>query len=136
MGLYYLFIISFIMNLHRSILIIAIIVISACSNSNTARKEAKEISTVVSGEQLFKINCAQCHRPDQDLIGPALKDVRSRWKNKALLYAFIHNPQDVVVKDPYAKELFNKWKQEYMQPFPNLSKEEIDRIFDYCDNTK
>lgn len=124
------------MNFSRSILIIAITVMCACSNNKTKHSEASDVSTVISGEQLFKINCAQCHRSDEDFTGPALKDVRSRWKNKELLYAFIYNPQDVVVKDPYAKELFNKWKQAYMQPFPNLSKDEINRIFDYCDKEK
>lgn len=124
------------MNFIRSIFIIATALMAACNDNNTSPENAKDINTIVSGEQLFKINCAQCHHPARDLTGPALKDVRSRWKNKEMLYAFIYNPQDVIVKDPYAKELFNKWKQAYMQPYPNLSKEEIDRIFDYCDNAK
>ena len=51
-----------------------------------------------------------------------------------LLYEFIKNPQEVIVKDTYAKELFAKWKQAYMQPFPNLSNEEIDSILDYCNH--
>src|ERR1700712_1277999 len=70
---------------------------------------------IVSGEQLFKINCAQCHRPTEDLTGPALKNVADRWKDKTMLYEFVRNSQEVIVKDVNAKELFAKWKQAYMQ---------------------
>lgn len=104
-----------------------------CSCNNTG--ESKTISSV-TGEQLFKINCEQCHRPTEDFIGPALQHVTIRWKDKTLLYQFIKNSQDVIVRDAYAKELFSKWKQAYMQPFPDLSHEEIDKILSYCDNVR
>ena len=115
------------------ILIAAAISIFACNNNRKDAVPGASGSTVaVSGEQLFKINCTQCHRPAEELSGPALKNVASRWENKALLYEFIKNPQAVIVKDPYAKALFAKWKQAYMQPFPGLSDDDIDSILSYC----
>jgi cytochrome c551/c552 len=111
-------------------LIMAGTLLFACNNNNNNGSGNK---TVLSGEQLFKINCAQCHKPAEDFTGPALKNVASRWKDKKLLYEFIKAPQEVINRDAYAKDLFIKWKQVYMQPFPDLSDEDIDRILSYCD---
>ena len=105
----------------------------ACNNTNNNDHE-KPAS--ISGEQLFKINCAQCHRPTEDFTGPALRNVASRWANKTMLYEFIKDPQSVIARDNYAKKLFEKWKQAYMQPFPNLSNEEIDNILNYCETAQ
>ncbi|MDB5201892.1 MAG: c-type cytochrome [Ferruginibacter sp.] len=84
-----------------------------------------------SGAQLFNINCAQCHKRNEDFTGPALKGVEARWKDKATLYAFIKNSQEVIAKDAYAKGLFDKWKQTYMQPFPQLTDDDIASILTY-----
>lgn len=115
------------------LLITSGILFFACNNNNNTHHEEKPIA--ISGEQLFKINCAQCHRPDADYVGAGLRDVVSRWNNKSLLYEFVRSPQEVIAKDPYAKALFEKWNRAFMQPFPNLTNEEIDSIFNYC-NTK
>jgi mono/diheme cytochrome c family protein len=109
----------------------------AC-NDPVRQKEApsnESIPTVVNGEGLFKINCSQCHRPAEDFAAPALAGVEKRWSNKILLYAFVRNAQEVINKDKYAADLFKKWNNTYMQPFPRLSNEEIDAILQYC-NTK
>ncbi len=115
--------------------IISLIIIGtlffACNNNSAEEKHAS-----ISGEQLFKINCAQCHRPTEDFEGPKLKDVSKRWNNKLLLYEFIKDPQSVIVKDEYAKKIFEKWRQAYMQPFPNLTNEEIDSILNYCETSQ
>ena len=31
-----------------------------------------------NGEALFKANCASCHKPDKQYVGPALKGARER----------------------------------------------------------
>ncbi len=67
----------------------------------------------------------------KDFIGPALAGVENRWKSKALLYAFIKNSEEVIRRDTYAKELFEKWKQSPMLPFPNLTDADIDAILSY-----
>ncbi|MEY3395606.1 MAG: hypothetical protein RL346_1842 [Verrucomicrobiota bacterium] len=36
-----------------------------------------------NGEQLFTMNCAACHLPDQMLVGPSLVEIRSLYQGKA-----------------------------------------------------
>ena len=96
---------------------------------DTAAPEALPAS--VSGEILFKRNCSQCHLPTKDFIGPSLAGVEGRWKSQELLYKFIKNSQEVIKTDPYAKELFIKWKELPMLPYPNLTNADIDAILAY-----
>jgi cytochrome c551/c552 len=116
---------------------IMLVLFVSCSGDQD--KSATNITTATEtpaqqAEQLFKINCMQCHLPGKDFAGPALAGVRKRWPNKALLYEFIKDPQAVIAKDDYAAGLFEKWKQAPMNPAPHLSNEEIDAILDYCDS--
>lgn len=111
--------------------------LAACNNTtqqNTAQSTAAKTDQKVNsaGEQLFKIKCAQCHMPAKDFAAPALAGVEKRWKDRALLYAFVKNSQEVIAKDKYAADLFEKWKQAPMLPFPDLSNAEIDAILEYC----
>lgn len=108
-----------------------------CNNENnktgnTTTTTPAASSADINGEQLFKINCAQCHNPKQDFTGPALSGATSRWQDKNLLHDFVKNSQAVIAKDAYAKALFTKWNGTIMQPFPQLSAAEIDAILDYC----
>jgi mono/diheme cytochrome c family protein len=120
----------------RAIILFISIAFFSCNNSDKSNSLNETKADAVSGEQLFKINCAQCHRPNEDFTGPALAGASKRWTDKNLLYDFVHNPQHVIQRDKYATELFTKWKNAYMQPFPNLSKEEIDAVLEYCDKYK
>lgn len=106
----------------------------ACNSKKNANHVPAVITSTakIDGEQLFKINCGQCHRPTTDFTAPALAGVEGRWKNKELLYEFIRNSEDVIAKDAYAMNLYKKWNQAYMQPFTQLSKEEVDAILAYC----
>lgn len=118
-----------------AVLLAAII---SCSNSSQEKSSDTTPASVpesVSGEMLFKRNCAQCHLPNKDFIGPALAGVESRWKSKDLLYKFIRNSQEVIKTDPYAKELFIKWKELPMLPYPQLTNEDIDAILAYSNET-
>lgn len=90
-------------------------------------------ANTAAGETLFKANCYQCHRPGAEGLGPNLAGARNRWTDKNELYAFIHNPQEVISRNKYARELQQQYKGSLMLPYPNLSKEEIDAILDYCD---
>ncbi|HPH85102.1 MAG TPA: cytochrome c [Ferruginibacter sp.] len=101
----------------------------ACNEqaSTTAKSD-----TNVNGEQLFKVRCAQCHKPAQDFTGPMLKGAETRWPDKKRLYEFVRNPQASVVSDEYAKALFDKWNKAPMLPFPDLTDKDIDAILQYC----
>jgi mono/diheme cytochrome c family protein len=107
----------------------------ACNNSsqNNSSEIQKADVTIVDGEQLFKTNCASCHKLNENAIGPVLKGVAQRWESKELLYEFIRNSQELSTRNDYAKKLLEDYKQYPMTPFPNLKDEEIDAILRYCE---
>ncbi len=93
------------------------------------------ISNTVSaadGEALFKANCANCHKPDVDYTGPALKGLSSRAPSADWVYQWIANPGGT--NDPYATALKAKWKPIIMTAFPSLKKDDIDAIMKYVED--
>ena len=82
-----------------------------------------------NGEELFKANCANCHKPDQDYTGPKLQGVRERIPDADWLYKWVANPAGT--NDPYATKLKVTWKPIIMTAYPNLKKADIDAIIDY-----
>ncbi len=86
------------------------------------------------GEALFKANCANCHKPDADYTGPALKGWSKRVPNPEWIYKWVANPAQMIASDAYAKSLFEKWKPTVMTAFGNLKKDEVDAILKYVDD--
>lgn len=85
------------------------------------------------GEALFKANCANCHKPDKDFTGPALKGVRGRIPSPDWVYSWVAN--STAMNDAYATNLKKTWKNSVMTAFGNqLKKEDIDAILDYVDS--
>lgn len=91
----------------------------------------------IEGRESFRKNCASCHRPNQDMTGPALIGARERWiKNSTEenFYAWIKNPSQVIAGgDPYANRLFNRWKKTVMTSH-NLTNSQIDQLFYYVES--
>jgi len=108
------------------------IILCASCNSNEA-KPTEPAVTALEGEQLFKDNCYQCHRPGAEALGPNLAGVKSRWPDATLLYDFVRNPQQVIATNAYARDLQKKYNGQLMLPFPQLKDEEINAILKYCD---
>jgi cytochrome c551/c552 len=92
------------------------------------------ISFAADGEALFKANCSNCHKPDADYTGPALKGWADREPNKEWIYKWVANPAQMIATDAYAKQLFEKWKPTVMTAFANLKKDEVDAIMKYVDD--
>ena len=86
------------------------------------------------GEALYKANCANCHKPDVDFTGPALKGWKERVPEGDWIYNWVHNPAKMIDSDPYAKTMAAKWKPTIMTPFAQLKNEEIDAIMKYVDD--
>jgi cytochrome c551/c552 len=86
------------------------------------------------GEALFKANCSNCHKPDADYTGPALKGWSTRVPSPDWVYKWVANPAQMIATDAYAKSLFDKWKPTVMTAFSNLKKDEIDAILKYVDD--
>ena len=90
----------------------------------------------VDGEAIFKNNCSSCHKIDEKMTGPALKDVEKR-RDRAWIHKWVHNSAAVVASgDEYAVKLFNEYSKTQMTAFPNLKDEEIDGILDYIKTYK
>ena len=88
------------------------------------------------GEALFKANCASCHKPDKQYVGPALKGARDREPSKGWHYEWVRNASALVLTDPYAKKLKDQMGGVVMTSFPDLTNSQIDAILDYADNFK
>lgn len=118
----------------KQLLIILIFFASSCSsNDKQVSPESPVTDSNISGEVLFKANCASCHKPDKDFVAPPLKGSLQRWDgDKKAMYAFIRNPAKSVVENAYAKQLFEKWNKTMMTSF-NLSDAQIDSIMNYCE---
>lgn len=87
------------------------------------------------GATLFK-QCATCHQPHKDGTGPKLFGVRDKWSGGGALegsiYQWVNNWKAAAASDPYAKGV-SEVKPTDMNVFPDLTKEDIDAIFDYVD---
>jgi cytochrome c551/c552 len=88
-----------------------------------------------NGEQLFKGNCASCHKPDERLTGPALKGAQARWAGKdALLKEWVKNPAKVIASgDPYVKKLVADYASAGIMPAQAVNDADIDAIFKYVE---
>ena len=113
------------------VLFILIAALFGCGNNDHKKTEGKPAANI-NGEQLFKENCASCHKCLEDFTGPALKGALQRWGgDKALLHEFVRSPFSVIQKNDYAKNLQKKFGGAVMTPFP-FSDEEIDAILEHC----
>jgi mono/diheme cytochrome c family protein len=90
-----------------------------------------------NGENLFKANCAACHKANKDFVGPALAGSQARWEENSSIenmYKWVKNSQGLIKEgDSYAKGLYSKWGS-IMTP-QALSNEEIDAVFEYVEST-
>lgn len=95
-------------------------------------------STVWSanGEELFKTNCATCHKPLENSTGPKLQGVRQKWADggakEGEIFQWVHDWQVAAAQDPYANSVANS-RPAAMSKFPTLTDEDITAILDYVD---
>lgn len=90
------------------------------------------------GKQLFKNNCASCHKIDKKSIGPALMGSKQRWADAGeteFLYEWVQNSAALIGtgKSKRAAAVFAEYNKAAMTAFPTLTIEEIDAILDYAD---
>lgn len=91
-----------------------------------------------SGQDLFKQNCAACHKVDAKVIGPALKGVKAKWVDageEANLIEWVQNAPELFKtgKSQLAKDIWD-FSPSAMTPMEHLSAEDINGIFDYVEN--
>ena len=76
----------------------------ACQNKEDKKtpNSVDETTKKVSGQELFdgEGNCIACHKPDQKIIGPSLKDISKIYKaKKGSIVAFLKEDAEPLV-DP------------------------------------
>lgn len=94
-------------------------------------------ASAADGKELFEVNCKSCHHPLKNGIGPKLQGVRALWADGAgddqLIYTWVNNYEDAVKQSPFAAERMGINPAQNMKLFPQLSKADMDAIFDYAD---
>ncbi len=81
------------------------------------------------GEELFeKKQCTSCHKLDDRLVGPPLRDVVNQRPPEWIMNMIV-NPEEMILKDPVAKKLL----EEYGVPMTNqnVSVEEARAILEF-----
>jgi cytochrome c len=61
-----------------------------------------------SGKLVYEAKCTACHKPDKQFIGPAPKDILAR-RTPAWVMNMIMNPEEMIQKDPIARQLLIKF---------------------------
>ena len=83
----------------------------------------------VQGEEVYSAKCTACHKPDKRFIGPAPKGILEK-RNPAWIMNMILNPEEMVQKDPLAKQLLIEFNGSPMAN-QNLTKEEARAVLEY-----
>ncbi len=80
------------------------------------------------GQKIYKRMCTSCHKPTKRYIGPAPKGIIDR-RTPEWIMNMILNPEEMVTKDPIAKELLGR----YLSPMAdqNLTEEEARKVLEY-----
>ena len=82
-----------------------------------------------TGETEFKAKCTACHKISKRHIGPALKGVTER-RSPEWIMNMILNPEEMVQKDPIAKQLLIDYNGAPMAN-QNLTEDEARAILEY-----
>jgi mono/diheme cytochrome c family protein len=88
-----------------------------------------------AGKELFNANCAACHKPVGNLVGPQLSGVQTKYAgDEEWLYSWVKNSSALIKKgDAKAVALYEQYGKQQMTAFPNLKNEDIDAILAYAD---
>ncbi len=113
-------------------LTVILLFLTSCQSQNTGSIGQTNNKSNPESERLFNSLCINCHKCEGSLIGPPLPGALQRWESKELLYEYIRNPQAVIAKNAYARNLANQYKPYIMTAFPNLTDQEIEAVLNYC----
>lgn len=81
------------------------------------------------GRELFESLCTACHKTDKKFIGPSPKDILDR-RSPEWVMNMILNPQEMVEKDPIAKQLLIEANGAPMAN-QSLTEEQARKILEY-----
>ena len=81
------------------------------------------------GEKEYKQLCTACHLADRRFVGPSPQGILDR-RTPEWIMNMILNPEEMVEKDPLAKDLFMEFNQSPMTN-QNLTREQARAILEY-----
>ncbi len=84
---------------------------------------------VEKGKEIYTQKCSACHNPERDVIGPSQKGVFER-RNPTWVMNMILNPEEMIKKDPTAKELFEKYNKVAMTNM-GLTQDDARAVMEY-----
>lgn len=84
-----------------------------------------------SYKELFKTNCALCHRIDTKHVGPALAGITERREMSWIIKMVQNSSKLIASGDPTANKLYKEYGKYPMTNFSFLEEEEIRGIIDY-----
>lgn len=97
---------------------------------------ASDLGDPVNGKSLFNSQCAACHKPYSESIGPALHGITEQ-RDIEWLYQWIENSADLIASgDEEAVAIFEEYNNTPMPGFPQLSEDDIDDILAYVEQPK
>jgi cytochrome c len=87
-----------------------------------------DAAMAAQGKEVFTLMCTACHKMDKRHVGPPLGEVIGR-RNPVWIMNMILNPEEMVAKDPVAKQLFS----EFLSPMANqnLTEEQARQVLEY-----
>lgn len=92
-------------------------------------KPTIDIALAAKGEKLYKVKCSACHKPTKKFIGPAPTGVLER-RSPEWVMNMILNPEEMIKKDPIAKQLLIDYNGSPMEN-QNLTEQEARSILEY-----
>tara|TARA_R110002072_G_scaffold48716_16_gene133270 strand:+ start:14857 stop:15363 length:507 start_codon:yes stop_codon:yes gene_type:complete len=81
------------------------------------------------GEDVFQKMCSACHKMDKKFIGPKIADITNRRAPEWIMNMIL-NPEEMIAKDPIAKQLLIESNMAVMAN-QNISEEESRAILEY-----
>lgn len=81
------------------------------------------------GKVIFEAKCTACHKVNKKFIGPSPKDILTR-RNPTWVMNMILNPDEMVQKDPLAKQLLIEFNGSPMAN-QNLTQDEARAVLEY-----
>jgi mono/diheme cytochrome c family protein len=80
------------------------------------------------GKQIFEMKCSACHKFEERVVGPALKDITKR-RTPEWIMNMILNPVEMTQKDTVAQDLLAEYLTQ--MTFQNISETEAREILEY-----
>lgn len=84
---------------------------------------------VTKGQEIYDAMCTACHKAEKQFIGPAPKGILEK-RTPAWVMNMILNPEEMVQKDPMAKQLLIQFNGSPMAN-QNLTEDEARAVLEY-----